>query len=203
MIDLEQVLTRAGRRRYPEQSQRAARALSERAVDNGLIDVAITAIDSPVGPIMLAATRRGLIRVSFAQGLDPAGFAAQLCAEVSPRVLEAPGYFDPNRKELDEYFEGRRTRFDLPLDWSLTGGFTRRVLKETARIPYGKVSTYGQVATAAGNPRAFRAAGNALGSNPIPIFVPCHRVIRTGGDIGNYGGGPETKRWLLQLEGAI
>jgi methylated-DNA-[protein]-cysteine S-methyltransferase len=204
MTQIEQILKRAGGRRYAAESKRLAGELWEQAAGAGLLDVAVTTVDdTPVGPIMLAASRRGLLRVSFAKGLDPENFVAELCAAVSPRILEAPAYFDGIRRELDEYFEGRRTRFDLPLDWSLTGGFRRRVLKRTARIPYGNVATYGEVAADAGNPRASRAAGNALGANPIPIVVPCHRVIRTGGDIGNYGGGPEVKRFLLQLEGAI
>jgi methylated-DNA-[protein]-cysteine S-methyltransferase len=204
MKQIEQVLRRAGKQRYAAESKRLAGGFWEPAAGAGLLDVAFTTIDdAPVGPIMLAATRRGLLKVSFAKALDPENFIAELSAAVSPRILEAPAYFDGIRRELDEYFAGRRTRFDLPLDWSLTGGFRRRVLKRTARIPYGRVATYGEVAADAGNPRASRAAGNALGANPIPIVVPCHRVVRTGGDIGNYGGGPEVKKFLLELEGAI
>jgi methylated-DNA-[protein]-cysteine S-methyltransferase len=202
MSDIERALKRAGSPRYEEESRRAATRLVECATDHGLVDVAFATMESPVGPLMLAATQRGLVRMSFGRSLDPESFVASL-TEVSLRVLEAPSYFDGIRKELIEYFEGRRTRFGLPLDWRLTGGFRRRVLEETARIPYGNVSTYSDVAEAAGSPRAFRAAGNALGANPIPIVVPCHRVIRSGGDIGNYGGGPEIKRFLLELEGAI
>jgi methylated-DNA-[protein]-cysteine S-methyltransferase len=114
-----------------------------------------------------------------------------------------PTYFDGVRRELDEYFEGRRTSFDLPLDWQLTRGFTRRVLRRTAEIPYGDVSTYTKIAKAAGSPRAYRAAGNALGSNPIPIVVPCHRVLHSGGGLGGYGGGLDRKEFLLRLEGAL
>jgi methylated-DNA-[protein]-cysteine S-methyltransferase len=202
MTDLERALKQAGRRRYESEAERAALRLVEGATDEGLVDVAFTAMDSPVGPIMVAATQRGLVRISFGRSSDRDNFVAQLAA-LSPRVLEAPRYFDAIRRELDEYFEGRRTRFDLPLDWSLTGGFGRRVLRQTARIPYGSVSTYREIAAAAGNPRASRAAGNALGANPIPIVVPCHRVLRTGGAIGGYGGGPEVKKFLLELEGAV
>jgi methylated-DNA-[protein]-cysteine S-methyltransferase len=202
MTDLERALKQAGRRRYESEAERAALRLVEGATDEGLVDVAFTAMDSPVGPIMVAATQRGLVRISFGRSSDRDNFVAQLAA-LSPRVLEAPRYFDAIRRELDEYFEGRRTRFDLPLDWSLTGGFGRRVLRQTARIPYGSVSTYREIAAAAGNPRASRAAGNALGANPIPIVVPCHRVLRTGGAIGGYGGGPEVKEFLLKLEGAV
>jgi methylated-DNA-[protein]-cysteine S-methyltransferase len=140
--------------------------------------------------------------VSFSKAYDADWFFEQL-GKISPRIMEAPGYFDGVRRELEEYFEGRRTKFGLPLDWSLVGGFTRRVLKRTAQIPYGEVSTYREVATDAGSPRAVRAAGNALGSNPIPIVVPCHRVLHTGGGLGGYGGGLEAKEFLLRLEGAI
>jgi len=202
MTDLDRALKQAGGRRYEKEAEGAALRLVEGATDEGLVDVAYTTMDSPVGPIMLAATQRGLVKISFGRSFEPDSFVAQLAA-VSPRVLEAPGYFEAIRHELDEYFEGRRTRFDLPLDWSLTGGFGRRVLRQTALIPYGKVSTYRDIAAAAGNPRASRAAGNALGANPIPIVVPCHRVLRTGGAIGGYGGGPEVKEFLLKLEGAV
>jgi methylated-DNA-[protein]-cysteine S-methyltransferase len=202
MTDLERALKSAGRRRFESESEDAARRLVDGATDSGLVDIAFMSIDSPVGPIKVAATPRGLLRVSFATSLTLEGFLAELTA-VSPRILEAPAYFEAIRRELDEYFEGKRTRFDLPLDWSLTGGFGRKVLKQTARIPYGKVSTYKDIAAAAGSPRAHRAAGNALGSNPIPLVVPCHRVLRSGGALGGYGGGPEIKRFLLEHEGAI
>ena len=204
MKDLERALARAGRRSFANDAERAALRLVEGATDQGLVDVAFTVEeDSPVGTIRLAATQRGLVRISFATELTLDGFLAELSEAVSPRILEAPAYFDSIRRELHEYFAGKRTSFDLPLDWCLTGGFGRRVLRETARIPYGSVSTYQSVAAAAGSPRAYRAAGNALGSNPIPLVVPCHRVLRTGGDIGGYGGGPEIKKFLLDLEGAI
>jgi methylated-DNA-[protein]-cysteine S-methyltransferase len=148
----------------------------------------------------VASTARGLVRISFGWSLDPENFVEDLAWKVSPRVLEAPWYFDAVRHELDEYFEGRRTSFDLPLDWSLTHGFGRRVLEHTARIPYGGTSTYRDVAAAAGNERAARAAGNALGANPLPIVVPCHRVLHSGGGLGGYGGGLELKERLLTLE---
>ena len=126
-----------------------------------------------------------------------------LARRISPRVLEAPARLDPVRRELDEYFEGRRTGFDVPIDWSLTRGFTRGVLSATARIPYGELGTYASVAGAAGSPRAVRAAGNALGANPMPVVVPCHRVVRTGGALGGYTGGVERKEFLLRLEGRL
>ena len=118
--------------------------------------------------------------------------------------MEAPGRLDTARRELSEFFEGERREFDLDLDWSLVpGGFYRKVLDATAKLDYGQVVTYGEIARSAGNPRAHRAAGTALGSNPLPIVVPCHRIVRAGPDPGNYGGGPELKRWLLELEGSL
>ena len=116
-------------------------------------------------------------------------------------MVEAPAALDDVRRELDEYFEGKRTGFDIPVDWRLHDGFSRRVLKATARIPFGKVLSYAQIAAKAGSPQAYRAAGNALGSNRMPIVVPCHRVVASGGKIGGYTGGLERKEYLLHLEG--
>src|SRR5205814_9466344 len=127
----------------------------------------------------------------------------ELARAVSPRVLEAPGRVDEIRRELDQYCEGQRDHFDVPVDFRLTRGFTQKVLRITSRIPFGSLLTYGQVATKAGSPRAYRAAGNALGSNPIPIVVPCHRVVHAGGGLGGYTGGIERKQFLLRLEGAL
>jgi methylated-DNA-[protein]-cysteine S-methyltransferase len=197
---LEQALRRTRRADVSGKAETAARELSARAAHEGLLDVAYATLESPVGPVLVAATRRGLVRVSFGEVYDPEAVVAELTT-ISPRVIEAPSYFDAVRRELDEYFHGQRTRFNLPLDWSLTGGFTRRVLRRTARIPYGEVSTYREVAAAAGSPRGARAAGNALNANPIPIVVPCHRVLHTGGGLGGYGGGLERKEFLLKLEG--
>jgi methylated-DNA-[protein]-cysteine S-methyltransferase len=187
----------------PDASREAARRLVVRASDEGLLDVAYTVLDSPVGPLLAAGTKRGLVEIGYGADERLEWMLARLAAEVSPRVLEAPARLDPVRRELDEYFEGKRVRFDLPLDWSLTKGFTQRVLRATANVPYGQVSTYRAVADAAGNERAVRAAGNALAANPIPIVVPCHRILRTGGALGGYGGGPERKEFLLRLEGAL
>ena len=203
MKELERALARAGRSDVGQEAGVAAGRLAEYAANEGLLDVAYTTLDSPVGPVLVAATQRGLVRISFCSHYDPEAVLLELCERVSPRVIEAPSYFDAVRRELDEYFEGRRTRFGLPLDWSLTGGFGRKVLKRTAKIPYGKVSTYKEMAEAAGSPRGARAAGNALGSNPIPIVVPCHRVLHSGGGLGGYGGGVDNKVLLLKLEGAI
>jgi methylated-DNA-[protein]-cysteine S-methyltransferase len=201
--DMERELGRAARADVSEAAMRAGRALTERAAHEQLLDVAYTTLDSPVGPVLVAATRRGLVRISFGAAYDEEAVLADLCARISPRVVEAPSYFDAVRRELEEYFHGRRTRFDLPLDWRLTGGFGRRVLEHTARIPYGDVSTYKEIAGKAGSPRGARAAGNALGANPIPIVVPCHRVLATGGGLGGYGGGIDRKEFLLKLEGSI
>jgi methylated-DNA-[protein]-cysteine S-methyltransferase len=176
--------------------------LLTRADTEGLLDVAYATLDTPLGTAMVAATPRGLVRLALPNE-DTERVLSSLAADVSPRLLEYPARLDEARRELDEYFEHRRDHFELPLDWRLSHGFYRRVLKATARVPFGEVITYGDAAERAGNPRAFRAAGSALGSNPIPIVVPCHRVIRAGGDIGNYGGGPEMKRFLLELEGAV
>ncbi|MDQ3759368.1 MAG: methylated-DNA--[protein]-cysteine S-methyltransferase [Actinomycetota bacterium] len=199
MSDLERQLKQAA----PEVGDQAAAAagrLAAEAGEAGLLDVAYAEVDSPVGRLVLAATKRGLVRLSFGgEPLDEV--LTQLAERVSPRVLEAPAKLDPARRELDQYFDGKRTEFDVPLDWRLTQGFRRDVLRHIARIPYGEVSTYKEIALAAGSPRAFRAAGSACGSNPLPVIVPCHRVLATGGGLGGYGGGLEMKSFLLKLEG--
>ena len=137
------------------------------------------------------------------QSSDHEDILERLAAAIGPRVVEAPAALERVRRELGEYFEGRRREFELPLDWRLTRGFVRKVLTETARIPFGETRTYAEIATVAGSPRAFRAAGSALGANPIPIVVPCHRVLRKGGGMGGYGGGLEVKRRLLEIEGVL
>jgi methylated-DNA-[protein]-cysteine S-methyltransferase len=173
--------------------------LANRAAAEGLLDVAYTRADSPFGELLLAATPRGLVRLGLPnQNAD--ALLQDLASRVSPRVLEAPAGFDETRRELDLYFEGRLRHFELPLDWRLSKDFRRRALRAVSRIPYGQTSSYMQVAKRAGNERAVRAAGSACGSNPIPIVVPCHRVLRTGGGLGGYGGGLPMKRALLDLE---
>lgn len=184
------------------ESERAAKRLADRAAAEGLVDVAYATLDSPVGPLLAAATPRGLVRVTFPTPRVEE-VLAELAEQLSPRLLEAPQRLDEVRRELEEYFEGRRRRFELPLDWRLSRGFYRDVLRATARVPYGQTATYGEVAARAGRPRAHRAAGSALGSNPIPLVVPCHRVVRAGGALGGYGGGVEVKEYLLRLEGAL
>jgi len=179
-------------------------AIDAAAAEAGLLDVAYATLDSPVGRLLVAVTPRGLVRISYLDaGEDEDEALADLAARVSPRVLSAPRAVDRARRELDQYFERRRTAFELPIDWRLTEGFGRRVLRATARIPYGDVSSYKQIAARAGSPRGQRAAGNALGHNPIPIVVPCHRVLHSGGALGGYTGGVERKRILLGVEGAL
>jgi methylated-DNA-[protein]-cysteine S-methyltransferase len=170
----------------------------EAALREGLIDVRYDIVDSPVGNLFVAATERGLARISY----WPEGMEETLARTFGPRVLRSP--LDEVRRELDEYFDGTRTRFTVKLDWTLTGrGFRHEVLKHTNEIPYGRTSTYMEMATRSGNRKAYRAAGNALGSNPIPVVVPCHRVLATGGGLGGYGGGLDVKERLLHLEGAL
>jgi methylated-DNA-[protein]-cysteine S-methyltransferase len=176
--------------------------LAERASEEGLLDVAYTTADSPFGTLLLAATPRGLVRVGL-PNQDADELLADLASRVSPRVLEAPAQLDGARRELDLYFEGKLTDFDLPLDWRLSKDFRRKVLRAIARIPYGQTRSYTQMASSAGNERAVRAAGTACGTNPIPVVVPCHRVLRTGGALGGYGGGLPMKEALLRLEGVL
>jgi methylated-DNA-[protein]-cysteine S-methyltransferase len=183
-------------------TEKAVDGLKARAAEEGLLDVAYTTTDSPFGPLLLAQTRRGLVRVGL-PNQDSDELLIDLAERVSPRVLEAPGELDAARRKLDLYFEGKLDSFDLPLDWRLSGGFRQRVLRAINRIPYGQTRSYTEMARKAGNERAVRAAGTACGSNPIPLVVPCHRVLRTGGALGGYGGGLPMKEALLQLEGIL
>lgn len=199
---LTATLRSARRADVDDRARDAARAFAGRAAAQDLVDVAYAWVDSPIGALLVAGTRAGVATIAFTPDDDDV-VLEELAARISPRILEAPARLDDARRELDEYFDGRRTRFEVPLDWQLTSGFGRRVLRATARIPYGRTSSYQRVAAAAGSPAGSRAAGNALGANPIPIVVPCHRVLRTGGAIGGYGGGIERKEWLLKLEGAL
>lgn len=183
-------------------ARQAAAVLALRAGHAGLLDVAYGTLDSPLGTLIVAVTPRGLVRIAY-PGEGEEEVLAELADGVSPRVLRAPERTDEARRELDAYFGGTRHEFDLPIDWSLVHGFTRATLQATARVPFGSVATYGEVAASAGSPRAYRAAGNALHVNPIPIVVPCHRVVPASGGIGKYGGGEERKEYLLDLEGAL
>jgi methylated-DNA-[protein]-cysteine S-methyltransferase len=189
-----------------ERSSAAAAVAAERrrprVVSDELADVGYAPVDSPFGTLHAAVTRRGLVRLAFPEE-HPDTMLARLVRDLSPRIVEAPSMLDPVQRELDEYFSGRRREFELDLDWALIGPFARRVLKMTAAIPYGAHLSYGEVAAEAGSPRGARAAGNALGSNPIPIVIPCHRVLHAGDKLGGYGGGLERKRYLLELEGQL
>jgi methylated-DNA-[protein]-cysteine S-methyltransferase len=165
-----------------------------------LADVAVAPVDAPFGRLWVAVTGRGVVRVSYDAYDD---LLADLARRVSPKVLEAPGRCDAVRRELDEFFAGARTAFDVALDTRLVrSAFQRKVLDAAAAIPYGASATYTDVATAAGSPRAVRAAGTALGTNPLCVVVPCHRVLRAGGGLGGYAGGLAAKRWLLEREAA-
>lgn len=165
-------------------------------------DVTYAVVDSPIGALVAAATPQGLVRLAYEDfngGLD--NVLDALATKLSPRILESPAKLDDVRRELDEYFGGKRTTFDLPIDWVLYSDFGRRVLQATAAIPFGETASYGDVARTAGNPKASRAAGRALGANAIPIVVPCHRVIGTSGKLTGYTGGMHRKEALLRLEG--
>lgn len=195
--DLLAPLTGVGESAYA----RLRAGLAERADREGLLDVAYRVVDSPVGPLLLAATPRGLVRVAYAsEGHD--AVLARLADRVSPRVLRAPARLDAAARELDEYFAGRRRRFDLALDLGLLRGFRRTVLMHLRDIAYGATESYSAVAAAAGSPAAVRAVGTACATNPLPVVVPCHRVVRSDGSVGRYVGGSAAKRALLALEAA-
>lgn len=176
-----------------------AGALARAAADD-LVDVAWAVEDTPIGPLTLAATPSGLVRVGF--GGDES-LLSELAAQVSPRVVRLPARLDAVRRQLDEYFAGRRRHFDLDLDRRLSRGYRLAVLEELSRVPFGQTVSYKDLAERTGHPGASRAVGTAMATNPIPIVVPCHRVLRTGGALGGYGGGLDTKVWLLRHEGAL
>lgn len=165
----------------------------------GLLDVAYRTLDTPVGALLLAATPEGLVRVAYARE-DHDHVLERLARDVSPRILRAPGRLDVAARELDEYFAGRRDAFDLPLDLRLAHGFRRTVLAHLPEIGYGQTASYAALAKAAGNPKAVRAVGSACANNPLPVVLPCHRVVRSDGTLGEYVGGAEAKRTLLELE---
>jgi methylated-DNA-[protein]-cysteine S-methyltransferase len=197
--DLERRL-RSGTRTGRLDVGRLRQSLARRAAEAGLLDVAYGTHDSPLGALTLFVTPRGLVRLSYPdEPLEDQ--LTELAESVSPRLMAAPERTDAVRRQLDEYFAGERHTFEVPIDWRELHGFREQVLRATARIPFGKVSTYREIATEAGSPNAYRAAGNALGSNPMPIVVPCHRVLHAGGGLGGYTGGLDRKRYLLALEG--
>ena len=175
--------------------------LVSRADERGEVDVAYRTVDGPVGPLLLAATPIGLVRVAFASEGEDA-VLQELADRVSPRVLPLPARLDTTARELDEYFAGRRRRFDVALDWQLSSGFRRDVLRHLAvDVEYGHTTSYAGLATLSGSPRAVRAVGTACATNPIPVVVPCHRIVRSDGSMGRYRGGEEAKHALLELEG--
>ena len=174
--------------------------LERAAQDADLLDVAYRTLDTAVGRLLLARTPLGLVRVAF---LDVDGDAlATLAQRISPRILHAPALLDDAATEIDEYLAGRRTAFDLPLDLRLAEGFRRQVVEHLREIGYGRRESYATVAAAVGNPKAVRAVGTACARNPLPLVIPCHRVVRTDGSIGQYAGGPAAKSALLELEAA-
>jgi len=175
--------------------------LAAAAEADGLVDVAYRTVDSPVGTLLLAATAAGVVRIAFEQQGHDAALAA-LASLVSPRVLRAPARLDPLVRELEEYFAGTRRTFDLPLDRRLASGFRAEVLAHLPEIGYGTTASYAAVAALAGNPKAVRAVGSACATNPLPVVVPCHRVVRSDGTMGGYAGGPAAKATLLALEAA-
>jgi methylated-DNA-[protein]-cysteine S-methyltransferase len=204
--DIEQMLREAALSTPVQEEEaaamQAATRFNARADREGLVDIVYGTVDSPFGPFTAAATGEGLVRLAFPE--EPVDEVLErLASKLSPRILEESARFDGVRRELEEYFSGKRRHFEVPLDRVLMSAFAKRVLAATSAIPYGGVSTYMEMATAAGSPRGSRAAGNALGSNPIPVIVPCHRVLHSTGGLGGYGGGLDRKRFLLQLEGAL
>lgn len=178
---------------------RLSELLAARAATEDLLDVGYGEVDSPFGPLLACVTPAGVVRVAF-EAEDHDVVLAGLASRVSPRILRAPRRVEPLRRELGEYFDGRRQHFDVAVDWRLSAGFRRMALAAVSALPYGTTATYTEVAIAAGHPKAIRAAGSACATNPVPIVVPCHRVVRSGGGLGGYLGGLDAKRALLDLE---
>jgi methylated-DNA-[protein]-cysteine S-methyltransferase len=195
-----------GLRITTEEAERRSRDATERfrgtALEDGLVDVAVGTVDSPVGELFVAVTPRGVASISF-EGMDRDRLMARFARELSPRVVVAARATDGVRRELDEYFGGARRRFDLSLDRRLMSRFMREVLGATARVSFGHLATYGEIAGRIGHPSAARAVGAALGANPIPIVIPCHRVVGANGKLTGYGGGLPRKEALLRLEGSL
>lgn len=182
------------------------RRLTQQAEREGILDLAYRVVESPVGDLLVVTSTAGLVRLAFdLEGHDDV--LAALADEISPRLLASAARTDEVARELDEYFEGQRHQFEVPVDYRLSRGFRLEILRHLVDIAYGATASYGDIARAAGNPRAARAVGSACANNPVPIVVPCHRVIRSGGSLGNYLGaylgGPDVKVTLLELEGAI
>ncbi|HET8741682.1 MAG TPA: methylated-DNA--[protein]-cysteine S-methyltransferase [Gaiella sp.] len=179
------------------------RRFRDAAVQARLLDAGYDVVDSPVGPLLVAATDHGLLRVSFEGGRDPDATLEQIARVAGPRVLRAPRAVAAAERELDEYFAGNRRAFDLPVDLRGQPSFAAAVLDELAKVPYGHTRTYGELAARAGNPKAARAVGMVMNRNPLPIVLPCHRIVGASGSLVGYAGGLERKEQLLRLEGAI
>jgi methylated-DNA-[protein]-cysteine S-methyltransferase len=172
------------------------------AAAEGLVDAAYDVVDSPIGPLLVGATSRGLCRISFDAEGEPNAELDQLARLFGPRVLRVPARLDAVRRQLDDYFEGRRQSFELEVDLTGVPAFQQEVLRELALVPYAETATYGGLAKRVGRPRAARAVGGALNRNPVPIVLPCHRIVGASGSLVGYGGGLERKRALLDLEDA-
>ncbi|WP_298799894.1 methylated-DNA--[protein]-cysteine S-methyltransferase [Pseudonocardia sp. 73-21] len=185
----------------PDELRRLRERLADAAQTEGILDVAYRTVDTPVGPLLLAATEQGLVRVAYLAE-DHDAVLQTLAERISPRILHAPARLDTTARELEEYFTGARHTFDVPLDWRLSAGFRAAVLHRLPDIGYGHTASYAAVAALAGNPKAVRAVGTACATNPLPVVVPCHRVVRSDGSMGGYLGGIEAKRTLLTLETA-
>jgi len=182
------------------QARDAARRFADRAAAEHAADLAYGIVASPLGDLLLVSGHNGLVRMHYLD--EPLQSVLEaLASSRSPRIVASRAAVEPWERELDEYFAGRRRRFEAPVDWEQMPSFQRRVLRATAAIPYGSTSTYGGVAAQAGSPRGQRAAGNALGANPLAIIIPCHRVLRSGGAFGGYTGGVDRKHLLLAIEG--
>lgn len=181
---------------------RLHRRLEHDAGDAGLLDVAYRTLDTAIGRLLLARTPVGLVRVAFLGQAGESPELASLAQRISPRVLHAPARLDDAAAEIDEYLRGARTRFDLALDLQLTDGFRRKVVEQLQRIEYGHRESYAALAASVGSPRAVRAVGSACARNPLPVVIPCHRVVRTDGSIGQYAGGAAAKAALLAMEAA-
>jgi methylated-DNA-[protein]-cysteine S-methyltransferase len=203
-MDLQHLLTTSADE--PDAAERSAldelrAAIARHAQEQDLLDVAYRDLDTPLGRLLLAATPAGLVRVAFPVE-DTDAVLDMLASRVSPRILHAPARLDPVAHELEEYFAGRRQAFDVPVDLQLAAGFRRVVLERLTEVPYARTVSYAELAARAGSPRAVRAVGTACALNPVPLVIPCHRVVRSDGTPGSYRGGPETKRRLLALEAA-
>jgi methylated-DNA-[protein]-cysteine S-methyltransferase len=173
----------------------------ETAARAGLLDAGVDVVESPIGPLVVAATDRGILRISFTP--DPEGVVEEIARIAGPRVLRAPRLIDEARRELDDYFDGSRRAFDLAVDLRGAAPFTLAVLEELARVPYGATSTYGALAARVGRPKAARAVGTVMNRNPIPIILPCHRIVGANGSLTGYAGGLDVKERLLRLEGVL